>query len=249
MERLAISPDTTSVGAGRPGEGTPSPPDGDQDLCRKLQAYMACRFRKGVPPAPLAEAWDHFYDAYSPRIRAFLRRSGLPEADREDCFQDVWSEVVAHLGHLRYDPGRARLSTWLMTVARNRAVDTHRRRQRFAPGLIEDWAALVDSGPGPDAACEQHSTQAQVRSVLGELSGQVSETSFRVLRLRGIEDRTCAEVADTLGLTPEQVRFRLHRIKRKFRALFEQSVDPDRSQGEWGRPGNCQENIGVYTTS
>jgi RNA polymerase sigma-70 factor (ECF subfamily) len=211
------------------------------DLCNKLKAYLRCRSRSVNPPPTLAEAWDHFYAFHTPRIRRFLSRSGLPEADREDCLQDVWREIVVHLADLHYDPRRGRLSTWLITVARNRALNMRRRRY-LCVALIEDATALVDRGPGPVAACECLSTQAQVRSVLAALSTQVSELNFQVLYQRCFDGRTNAEVAQTLGLTPERVRFRLHRMKQRFRHLFERSAANRFSHGDGRRPGNCQEN-------
>ena len=237
MTRLNVADATRDPG--RPGRCPTSAADGDADLCDRLKAYLECRSRSVDPPPTLAQAWDHFYDAYTPRIRGFLRRSGLPEADREDCLQEVWSEVVAHLADLRYDPRRGRLSTWLITVARHRALNMLRRRRSMSAGLIEAGAALVDPGLGPFAACERLSRQARVKRVLDELSAQVSELNFQVLHQRFIDGRTSAEVADALGLTPAQVRFRLHRTKRKFRELFERSAALRLVPGEGSRPGNC----------
>jgi DNA-directed RNA polymerase specialized sigma24 family protein len=126
-------------------------------------------------------------------------------------------------------------------VARNRAVDTIRRRQHLWVGLNGDKVALVDPDSEPAAACERRWTQALVRSVLTELSEQVSATSFSVLYQRGIEAQTSAEVADTLGLTPQQVRFRYHRVKRKFRDLLEGSASPDAFEGDGDRLEKARE--------
>ncbi len=84
--------------------------------------------------------------------------------------------------------------------------------------------ALVDPCPGPIATYEGHSTRARVKCVLAELSEEVSELNFQVFHQRMIDNRPAADVAATLGLTPEQVRFRLHRMKRKFRDLFDRSI-------------------------
>ncbi len=246
MARLAQSTNTSGNGS-RTGQGssTGSPLD-EEDLWVKLRAYLECRCCNVDPPPPLAEAWDRFYDLYAPRMRAFLRRFGLPEADREDCLQDVWSKVLTRLAALPYDPRRARLSTWLLTVARNQAVDALHLRRRCADP-IEDPAAIVDSGPGSAADCDPLSTQERVRIVLTELSAEIPALNFQVLYLRTIEGCTTAEVAVTLGLTPEQVRFRLHRAKRKFRDLFEHSVDPDHSAGEGGPPRDAERNFSRNT--
>ena len=222
MTHLELSVDVRSESA-RLGKCPASAPDGDLDLCKQLQAYLMCRSRNVDPPPTLAEAWDRFYDFYTPRILRFLSRSGLPEADREDCLQDVWGEIVVHLANLPYDPRRGRLSTWLITVARYRALNMLRRQRRLYTGLIDFESDLLDPNPGPVAACECLSNRAQVKRVLSELAAQVSELNFQVLHQRFIDGRTSAEVADNLGLTPEQVRFRLHRMKQKFRDLFDRS--------------------------
>ena len=73
MTQREGSADTTCE-PGRLGAHPASPPDGDVALCNKLQAYLGCRSRNVDPPPTLAEAWDHFYDFYTPRIRGFLSR-------------------------------------------------------------------------------------------------------------------------------------------------------------------------------
>jgi RNA polymerase sigma-70 factor (ECF subfamily) len=214
--------------------------DVDEASFDKLKAYLECRSRKVDPPAPLVAAWEQFYGTYRPRIRALLGRTGLQEADREDCLQDVWQRVVAHLGHLPYDPRRGHLWAWLRTVARNRVVDTIRRRRHLWVGLNGDKLAVIDPGSEPAAECERRCEQALVKSVLGDLSGQVSATNFSVFYQRGIEGRTGAEVAAALSLTQEQVRFRYHRVKRKFRDLFEGAPSPDPSEGDIGLQGKSR---------
>jgi RNA polymerase sigma factor (sigma-70 family) len=213
--------------AGRPGRNLPSDRDADRELFDRVMAYLQYRRRQASPPAPLAEAWDRFYCDLAPKIRSFLLRSHMPEPDREDCLQEVWVWLIENLARLRYDPRRGRLSTWLMTVARNKAIDRIRHNRHLQIGLDEDGMALVDPGPEPGEAWERLWTQARVRTVLQELSAEVSERSYLVLHLRWIEGRTVAETAEALGLTPEQVSFRHHRMKVKFRALCERSLDLD----------------------
>jgi RNA polymerase sigma-70 factor (ECF subfamily) len=214
--------------------------EGDADLCRDLRDFLQYCSRRVEPPAALAKVWEDFYKRYGIRIGAFLRRYRLPEADREDCLQDVWSEVVAHLVDFPYDPRRARLSTWLMTVARNRAVDVIRHRRRFVTGLLGDAADLRVQDTDPAATSDRHSAQHRVQGALAELSARVSAINFQVLYQRVIDGRTGAEVAETLGLTPEQVRFRLHRTKKKLRILLERSSGLHLDTGDGRHPGESQ---------
>jgi RNA polymerase sigma-70 factor, ECF subfamily len=194
----------------------------------QIKAYLDCRSRGVPPPAALTQAWEGFYGFYAPRIRAFLKRWCLSEADRNDCLQDVWHEVVVRFVRFRHDPRRAQFSTWLMTLARNKAVDAIRRRNRHVLESLGGDAATAAQDPGPDPAAqyERGRVLAQVRGVLAELSRQVSPTSYRVVYLRWIEGRPAAEVAAALALTPEQVRFRTCRLKRKVRELLERAGDP-----------------------
>jgi len=197
--------------------------DADVELCKKLQTYLEYRAQRLEPPTEFTRIWDRFYDTYTSRIMAYLRKSELPDADLEDCVQSVWAEIVANLVRLRFDPRRGRLSTWVITLARNRSVDIARRRRRVSTGLNEKMIALVDPELGPAGACELQSTRARVVDLLAEFSEQVTELNFQVFHQRLIEGRTGVEVAASLGLTPEQVRFRLHRMKRKFRDVLDRS--------------------------
>ena len=126
-------------------------------------------------------------------------------------------------GHFRHDSRYTYLRTWIATLARNKAIDFVREHYRHPRDNLSDLT-LVDlpsHGFDPAVECEQHGMQALVRNALAELAPQVSATSFRVLYLRSIEERTVPEVASELGLTSKQVRFRHHRMKQKLRRQIE----------------------------
>jgi RNA polymerase sigma-70 factor (ECF subfamily) len=226
------------VRASEPGMTARSFDDLGEENLAESKAYLESRSRGVEPPPPLAEAWKRLYEFYAPRIRVFLRKCGLPDEDLKDCAQDVWKEVVAKLAHFHQDRTRAQLSTWIMTLARNKAVDSIRRRNRHISRALDDNDAGVppDPNPGPAAEYERRRTLVEVQSVLAELASQVSPASFQVLYLRWIEGLPTAEVAAALELTPQQVRFRSHRMKQKVRHLLERSMDRDDPAGEPGRP-------------
>jgi RNA polymerase sigma factor (sigma-70 family) len=192
-------------------------------LLRDTQAYLALRAQGLTPSARLTTAWDRFYRLVDPVICRCVRLGHLSGPDQGDCIQEVWLEIVAHLGHFRDDPRHTHLRTWIATLARNKAMDFVREHSRHPRKDLSD-RILVDLPShefDPAVECERHGTQALVRNALAELASQVSATSFRVLYLRSIEERTVPEVASKLGLTPEQVRFRHHRMKQKLRPLVE----------------------------
>ena len=70
-----------------------------------------------------------------------LRLLGTREAAEEltqDVFLTAWRKAA------RFDPARGRLSTWLMTIAHNLAVDRLRRET----GVTRPTLVLVDEVPG-----------------------------------------------------------------------------------------------------
>jgi len=231
MGHLPIVPDS-SPSPNRTGMVAAPLEEQGEEFLEGIKSYLSDRSRGVDPPASMGALWNQFYNYYAPRIAKYLKGWSLTDADRNDCFQDVWKEIVGSLQNFQYDPDRGRLCTWMMTVARNKAVDSIRRRNRQASENLSEVEAnsVLDPRPDPSYEFERRSIQAQVRLALAELSGQVSAMSYNVIYLRWIEGRTTAEIAAALKLTPDQVRFRTHRMKRKFRDLFEKSIERDFSE-------------------
>jgi RNA polymerase sigma factor (sigma-70 family) len=219
-----------------PMSSTPEGPDDiDPDLLRRTQAYLEVRSRRLSPAPELIEAWEQFFRIYAPLIGRYVGAHRLSEADRNDCIQETWREIIARLPRFRLDPGRGRLRTWIYAVARNKVVDVVRRRSRHPIGSLDhELEATLSDLPNFDPAVhfERRRTQAIVRGMLVRLSRRVSPRNYRVLYMRWIEERTVPEIAEALGLTPEQVRFRHHRAKQALRRLFEDS-DPLGFDGDW----------------
>src|SRR6476659_10374193 len=78
-----------------------------------------------------------------------LRLLGSAEAAEEltqDVFLAAWRKAA------RFDPSRGRLSTWLMTIAHNLAVD----RLRRDTGVTRPTLVLVDEVPEEPGADEEY---------------------------------------------------------------------------------------------
>jgi DNA-directed RNA polymerase specialized sigma24 family protein len=59
-----------------------------------------------------------------------------------------------------------------------------------------------------------------LESSLEELRQQISDVNYRILRMRLLEDRDVAQVAAVVELSPEQVRYRYHRVLRKLKTYL-----------------------------
>jgi RNA polymerase sigma factor (sigma-70 family) len=204
--------------------------DIDPALLHDTQAYLLGRIERRHLDRHLIQSWERFYRIYDPLIRRFALQCGALPADSADCVQQVWVELVRRLHGFRHDSERCRFRSWLYRIVRSQAINLH-RYQTSHPAenlLVHQEAELRGRDADPESCCERHGQQDVVRRVLAELRQRVSERSYRVLYLRWMEGWTVREVGACLGLTPQQVWLREHRIKRKFRCLWDRHTSNTR---------------------
>lgn len=129
-----------------------------------------------------------------------LRLLGGAEAAEEltqDVFLAAWRKAA------RFDPARGRLSTWLMTIAHNLAVDRLRRET----GSTRPHLVLVEDVPEVAGASEDDAVierDAAVRAL-----GSLSETERRLLARAYFGGLTAREIAEADGIPLGTVKTRL----------------------------------------
>jgi RNA polymerase sigma-70 factor (ECF subfamily) len=140
------------------------------------------------------EAFARLYSLYAPMVHGIML-ARVPWSEVDDLVQDVFLVALKKLNSLRDD---AAFGGWLAMIARNRAMDFHRRKQ-VTEELNEDLASQNRSESDREAA--------RVLEVICWLPEAYRET----LVLRLVEGMTGPEIADRTGLTPASVRVNLHR--------------------------------------
>lgn len=159
---------------------------------------------------PLVEAaragerasFDALYRRYARVVHATMLARART-TDVEDLVQDVFFTAWRRLGTLR-DP--AAFGGWLLTIARNLAID-RARQARVHEELPDDLGAC-----DPDRLEAQRALQA-----IRRLPDAYRET----LLLRLVEGMTGPEIAERTGLTPDSVRVNLCRGMKLLRAQLE----------------------------
>jgi RNA polymerase sigma-70 factor (ECF subfamily) len=140
------------------------------------------------------EAFAKLYSLYAPMVHGILL-ARVPWGEVDDLLQDVFLAALKKLNTLRDD---AAFGAWLAMIARNRAMDFHRRK-RATEELSDDLATQSNSEADHEAA-----------SVLEVICG-LPEAYRETLVLRLVEGMTGPEIAVRTGLTPASVRVNLHR--------------------------------------
>jgi RNA polymerase sigma factor (sigma-70 family) len=169
-------------------------------------------------PRP-AEIFAVLFDRHARPLHRYLaRRVG------GDIANDLVSETfLVALNHRhRYDPALATARAWLFGIATN-LLRTHVRSEVRGLRATARAAAAADS-PGHDTAvADRVDAQARVRRLAAALA-ELSTSDRDVLLLTSWAGFDSTEVAAALDIPVGTVRSRLHRVRRKLRA-----VDPHRT--------------------
>jgi RNA polymerase sigma factor (sigma-70 family) len=167
---------------------------------------------------------DLFQDLTQPHLgvlrRVIRKRMGNDE-DVDDVIQNALIKSFANLKKFRFE---ASFRTWLVRIAHNEAGQNWRKQfttHRFTqdqPAFTE-WEATDPNGSPFNAYVRKQTTQS-IRLALAALP----EKYRAVVRMRDIEERSIAEVAETMRLTIGAVKTR-HRRGRLIMAglLFEKN--------------------------
>ena len=150
------------------------------------------------------EAFSRLYEATSAKLMGVTLRVLKDRAPAEDALHDtyvkVWRSAGSYVSN-GYSP-----MTWLITIARNTAID--RLRATRSTDGIENYAeTLAAGGPGPEGCVIAKSDAEQLIACLDELP-QARGDAIRSVYLEGISYAECAE---RLGIPLNTVRTWLRR--------------------------------------
>ena len=133
-------------------------------------------------------------------------------SDAQDAMQDTLLSAFKHIGGFQ---GRSKFSTWLVSIARNAALQRLRSRRNIESLEQSDTAEDRDFRPRRVAAWQENPEQSHSKAEMRELveKGLLQlPPKYRVIvMLRDIEELSTDEVARQLGLSVPAVKTRLLR--------------------------------------
>jgi RNA polymerase sigma-70 factor (ECF subfamily) len=145
-------------------------------------------------------------------ILQFIADTAVAEEVLQEVFLDVWRK--AHMFE-----GRSRVSTWLLGVARHKALQARRSRPHVS--LDDGVAELVeDPADNAEAVAEKRDTATILRNCLAQLS-PVQREIIELIYLRG---KTINDAAATIGAAQNTVKTRMFYARKRLAELL-------RSQG------------------
>lgn len=164
------------------------------------------------------EAFEELFNTYGARLYSFAARMCKNEEDAKDVVQETLISVFRSLKDFR---GQGSFRAWFFTIAAN-ACRKMKRKGKFEPEhelsldeLIPTPASegqkpdIADWSQNPDHLFQRAELKTQVERAIADLP-----PAYRVvLILRDIEQLSTQETAQSLHLSPEAVKSRLHRAR------------------------------------
>lgn len=157
-------------------------------------------------------AMSTLYSRHHVRLYRFLVRLVRNEAMAEELMNEVFMECWRKADSFE---GRSAVSTWMMTIAHNRAVSLMRKRSEAS--LDEDYAAQIpDSEDTPEVVSQKRSKAEVMRTCMEKLSSEHRE----IIDLVYYHDKSVAEVADIVEIPVNTVKTRMFYARKKLAELM-----------------------------
>jgi RNA polymerase sigma-70 factor (ECF subfamily) len=163
---------------------------------------------KSGDQSAMAELYDRYSSiVYSVALRV-LGDTGAAEDVQQEIFLQLWRNPGA------FDAARGSMGAWLAVIARNRAIDTLRKRRPETD--IEDVVLSV----APDLAGEAERSRAadKIRGVMGVMPA----TQRSALEMAYFEGLTHSEIAaktgEPLGTIKTRIRAALITLRKAFQS-------------------------------
>jgi len=142
---------------------------------------------------------------------------GLAEDLLSDVFFDVWRKA-------RSFEGRSSVSTWLLAIARHKALSARRRTQMERAVELDDELAwtMADPADNPELLLEKKDREQLLRRSLARLSPEHGE----VIDLTYYHGKSIKEIAEIVGVNEATVKSRTFYARKRLAQLVAATASP-----------------------
>ena len=152
------------------------------------------------------------------RVYRFVLRLVRNEATAEDLISEVFLDIWRQAGKFE---GRAAVSTWMLSIARFKALSTLRKRPEEELDA-ETAERIEDHADDPETTLAKKDKGAALRQCLSALSAEHRE----IIDLVYYHEKSVVEVAGIVGIPEATVKTRMFYARKKLSELLkEQGID------------------------
>ena len=158
------------------------------------------------------EIHDQFYQ----RVRKFILASVRDESVADDLIQETFLRIQKNLDTVR-DPSK--ISSWIFSIAHHLCQDHFRGLKKTSSREEEIQEELVALQETP---VQKKMEQSEMSRCVQDQLNLLPESLRSVLIFSDVMDFSQQEIAEILGLSIENVKVRLHRARKKMKAILEE---------------------------
>ena len=158
----------------------------------------------------LAALYDATFTRVFGLVQRIVRNAAMAEEVVEDAYFQVWRQAV------RFDGTRGKPLTWLLGIARSRAIDSLRHEARFRCEALDDECSpeVASSAPTVDELLDLARHRDELHQALLQLGAQPRQL-VSLAFLRGLSHEEIAEQTQLpLGTVKSQIRRALQSLRR-----------------------------------
>jgi RNA polymerase sigma factor (sigma-70 family) len=173
-----------------------------------------------------AGGWEQFCSLYSPLIRWWCSRRGVPASDVHDLEQDVFLTVLGRVEEFLHTGNRGSFRAWLRQITTYKVMEYGRRRKGEPPGeggtdARERLALVAEPVPREEEETERALV---VRAALEQVRGKVEPKTYEAAT-RTLLGEPTAVVAAALGMTAGAVHVAKSRVLKILREVCDEHLD------------------------
>lgn len=157
------------------------------------------------------------YDQHYRRVRKFILHTVRNEWVADDLVQETFIRISNNLDNVR---DAAKLQAWIFRIAHNICLDYFRQQGKTADVALEEISGEPATAKAPTSQKELE--QGQMRKCVFGLVNFLPESLRSVIILSDISEFSQKEIAEILGISVENVKIRLHRGRKKLKALLQE---------------------------
>jgi RNA polymerase sigma-70 factor (ECF subfamily) len=157
-------------------------------------------------------AMHTLYSRHNVRVYRFILRMVRDTATAEDLVSQVFLDVWRTAGQFE---GRAQVSTWLLSIARFKALTALRQRQHEDIDQ-DDVLEIADGADTPETALDRSRTNAILRACVAKLSAAHRE----IINLVYYHEKSVEEVGRIIGIPQSTVKTRMFYARKQLAELL-----------------------------
>ena len=153
-----------------------------------------------------------FYSRHHTRVYRFILRMVRDTTIAEDLVSQVFLDVWRTASQFE---GRSQVSTWLLSIARFKAL-TAMRQRRFEDIDQDDVRQIPDDAETPETSLDRNDTSAILRACVQKLSPAHRE----IINLVYYHEKSVEEVGQIIGIPQSTVKTRMFYARKQLADLL-----------------------------